>query len=264
MRKRRVILVVALALLAVDAGAHAATRIGIVRPTNERGMSDQQLGSQLFAGNCATCHGIAGEGKLTPGGARGAGDVHGQGPTLVGVGAQAADFYLRTGFMPLSDPKKQPWRSKPPFTNREITALTKYVASLAKGPPIPKPDKSAGNKAVGLHLFTEHCAGCHQVVAEGGMLTGARVPQIKSDSATEIAEAIRIGPYIMPKFSKKQLSDKDVNSIIAYVQDSRSPEDRGGWGLNHIGPIPEGMVTWFIAAVALIALCSLIGERIKS
>ena len=40
-------------------------------------MSDAQLGAQLYAGNCATCHGIAGEGSN---GRRGAGDIVGKGP----------------------------------------------------------------------------------------------------------------------------------------------------------------------------------------
>jgi ubiquinol-cytochrome c reductase cytochrome c subunit len=41
------------------------------------------------------------------------------------------------------------------------------------------------------------------------------------------------------------------------------PPDPGGWGIGHIGPVPEGMVTWLIAAVALVGTCALIGERRK-
>jgi ubiquinol-cytochrome c reductase cytochrome c subunit len=65
----------------------------------------------------------------------------------------------------------------------------------------------------------------------------------------------------MPKFSKGHISDRQLNSIIAYIQAVKHPEDRGGWGIGHLGPVPEGMLTWFIAAVALIGLCVLIGER---
>jgi ubiquinol-cytochrome c reductase cytochrome c subunit len=101
------------------------------------------------------------------------------------------------------------------------------------------------------------------VVAEGGYVTDARVPLIKEDTATQIAEAVRVGPYLMPKFSKKYISDRQLNSIIAYIEASKQPRDIGGWGIGHIGPVPEGMITWFIAAVALIALCVLIGERLR-
>jgi ubiquinol-cytochrome c reductase cytochrome c subunit len=263
MRRARLAIVLVLAALALAAVARAQLPSGITRPANEQGLSDQELGSQLYAANCATCHGIAGRGVQQPGGTRGAGNVAGQGPSLVGVGARAADLYLTTGMMPLSNPREQPWRSRVLFSKREVTALTKYVASLGPGPPIPHPDPSKGNLSEGLHLFTEHCAGCHQVVAEGGYVTDVRVPVLKRSTPTQIAEAVRTGPNLMPIFTKKHISDRQLNSIIAYVEASKHPRDIGGWGIGHIGPVPEGLVTWFIAAVALIGLCVLIGERLK-
>ena len=264
MSRRRIALAFLLAALALAAVAHAQLPSGISRPSNERGLSQQELGAQLYAGNCATCHGIAGRGVPQPGPTRGAGNVKGQGPPLVGVGALAADFYLTTGFMPLDDPHDQPWRRKVLFSKNELNALTKYVASLGPGPPIPHPNPAAGNVSKGFHLFTDKCAGCHQVVAEGGYVTDARVPLIKQSTPTQIAEAVRIGPYLMPKFSKKHISDRQLNSIIAYLEASKRPKNQGGWGIGHIGPVPEGIVTWFIAALALVGLCVLIGERMRA
>ena len=113
-------------------------------------------GAGLFAENCSRCHGVAGQG------------VHDQGPSLKGVGAGTTDFYLRTGYMPLRNPHDQPYRSRPLFSDGEITAIVKYVASLGHGPPVPSPQWQRGSVAAGLGLFTDHCAGCHQVVAEGG------------------------------------------------------------------------------------------------
>jgi len=265
MRKRgRTLLAFVLAALALAAVAHAQLPSGIARPANERGLSQTQLGSQLYAANCASCHGIAGRGVPQPGPTRGAGDIKGQGPPLVGVGAQAAYLYLTTGFMPLGNPHEQPWRRRVLFTKRELGALIQYVASLGPGPPIPHPNPAAGNVSEGFHLFTDHCAGCHQVVAEGGYVTDARVPLIKQSTPAQIAAAVRVGPYLMPKFSKKHISDRQLNSIIAYLQVSKRPANRGGWGIGQIGPVPEGIVTWFIAAVALIGLCVLIGERLRA
>ena len=261
---RRTALAFLLAALALAAVAHAQPPTGISRPPNEQGLGQTELGSQLYAANCASCHGIAGRGVQQPGPTRGAANIKGQGPPLVGVGAQAADLYLTTGFMPLGNPHEQPWRSRVLFTKREVSALTNYVASLGPGPPIPQPNPSAGNVSQGFHLFTIHCAGCHQVVAEGGYVTDARVPVIKQSTPTQIAEAVRVGPYLMPKFSKKHISDRQLNSIIAYLQASKRPTNQGGWGIGQIGPVPEGIVTWFIAAVALIGLCVLIGERLKA
>jgi ubiquinol-cytochrome c reductase cytochrome c subunit len=255
--------VLVFAVLAVAGLALAQPPSGIVRPQGQGDKALIEQGSQLYAANCSSCHGIDGRGVTSPP-LRGAGDIKGQGPSLRGVGAQAADFYLRTGYMPLSKPTEQPYRSRVLFSDQQIRAMTAYIASLAPGPPIPTPHPEAGSLSKGLQLFTEHCAGCHQVVGEGGYVTDKRVPTLKEASATEINEAVRIGPYYMPKFSEKDISQKELNSIIAYVEASKHPVDRGGWGIGHIGPVPEGLVAWFIGALALVATCAIIGTRMRS
>ncbi len=221
-------------------------------------------GRSLYAENCLSCHGVAGQGVLSPSHARGVLGVRGLGPSLRGVGALSADFYLRTGYMPLIRPDVQPSRKRSPYSEAQIEALVSYVASLGGGPAIPTPHPERGSLSDGLSLFTASCAGCHQVVAEGGYVTDARVPPLEHDSPVRIAEAVRTGPYLMPRFSRTQISDRELNSIVAYVQGAKHPDDRGGWGLGHIGPVPEGLVTWFIAAVALVAICILIGGREKT
>ena len=40
--------------------------------------------------------------------------------------------------------------------------------------------------------------------------------------------------------------------------------DRGGWGIGNLGPVPEGTVTWFIAIVAFMGFCVLIGRRLTA
>lgn len=264
MKRLRTPILAGLVALLFAGTAVAQLAPGIVRPDTEAGLSQRELGSQLYAGNCASCHGIAGEGVAKPGATRGAGGVKEQGPPLKTVGAIAADFYLRTGYMPLDHPWDQPWRRRVLFTPRELDALIAYVASLGPGPPVPHPNPKAGNVSEGFHLFTDRCAGCHQVVGEGGYLTDVRVPKLKAATPTQVAEAVRVGPYLMPKFSKTAISDRQLNSIIAYVEASKHPADRGGWGIGHIGPVPEGMVAWLIAAVALVALCAIIGERLRA
>jgi ubiquinol-cytochrome c reductase cytochrome c subunit len=257
-----VVLTVLLALSATVALAQPPE--GIVRPDNEGSLSDQELGSQLYAGNCASCHGIAGEGVRRETAAKGSGNISGAGPPLEGVGALAADFYLRTGYMPLRSPDEQPWRRHVLFSERELRALIDYVASLGPGPDIPKPAPEHGHIPEGLRLFTQHCAGCHQVAGEGGYVTNARVPRLKEATPEQIAEAVRIGPYLMPKFSETAISDRQLDSIIAYVEAAKKPHDRGGWGIGHIGPVPEGLVAWLVAAFVLVGLCGLIGERLKA
>ena len=226
--------------LTLTSSALAAPRQGVVTGLGK--------GSSLYAVNCARCHGVQGKGTA-------------DGPSLHGVGARAADFYLRTGYMPLDDPNRQPQRSRPLFDEAEIGAITRYVASLGKGPPVPAPQWRGASVASGMRLFTDHCAGCHQIVAEGGYVTGARVPPLDQATPRQIAEAVRIGPFLMPRFSTRAISPTQLNDLIAYVQYAKHPDDRGGWSLGHLGPYPEGMVAWLIATAALVGVCCVFGRR---
>jgi ubiquinol-cytochrome c reductase cytochrome c subunit len=182
-------------------------------------------GKHLYGKYCAHCH-----------------DTQ-SAPNLHGVGALAADFYLRTGYMPLPHLGVQPRRARVTLSDEQIRALVAYVASLGNGPAIPTPHPERGSLSTGQHLFTDHCSGCHQVVAEGGYVTGAVPPQLGDDTPTQIAQ---------------------LDSIIRYVEYARHPDDRGGWSIGHVGPVPEGLVTWFIAAAALVAVCMSVGRRLRA
>jgi ubiquinol-cytochrome c reductase cytochrome c subunit len=72
---------------------------------------------------------------------------------------------------------------------------------------------------------------------------------------------VRIGPYVMPRFSEKAISNRQLDSLIDWVDYTKHPDNPGGWSIGTLGPVPEGLVTWGIAAAALVALCALIGER---
>jgi ubiquinol-cytochrome c reductase cytochrome c subunit len=244
--------------------AYAQPPSGVVHPPNQADKPPLQLGAELYAANCASCHGIEGGGVSTSNPIHGSGDIEGAGPELTGTGAQAADFYLRTGRMPLSHPGEVPERSRPSFNEREIQALTQYVASLGGGPPIPHPQPNSGDVSRGMELFTDHCAGCHQVVGEGGYVPDTRVPVLSHATPTQIAEAVRIGPYLMPTFPRKSLNDRQLNSIIAYIEASKHPTDPGGLGIGHIGPVPEGIAAWLLAGIVLVGICILIGERART
>lgn len=260
MRRRAGLALAALALLGSAAVAFAQPPSGIVHAPHGSEQSRLQLGAGLYAANCASCHGSKGEG-VSAANREGAGGIEGEGPSLIGVGALAPDFYLRTGRMPLERAGEQPERQPPFFNEREIEALVGYVASFGAGPAVPDPHPAHDQLPEGMQLFTDHCAGCHQIVGEGGYVTGAKVPVLQHATPREIAEAVRIGPFLMPRFSEKAISDADLDKIIAYVQASKHPDDRGGWGIGHLGPVPEGMVAWFVAAIVLVGVCVLIGKR---
>lgn len=266
----RIAIVTVLLALGVTSAAAAQPPSGIVRPTTEPPGPSLRLGAELYAGNCATCHGIAGSGIVKP--RPGAAALLGQGPPLRGVGAMAADFYLRTGFMPLANPHVEPQNERLLFSDKELRSLVTYVASLGPGPAIPHPGvhyvggqlEGPGAIGEGLYQYTLNCAGCHQIVGRGGFVTGARVPPLQGLTPTEIAEAVRIGPYLMPRFSSTQISDYELDSIIKYVLSTKAPVNHGGWGIGNLGPIPEGIVVWWIGIPLLLGMCLILGKRFRS
>lgn len=215
-----------------------------------RGASRAELvaqGQALFRRACSSCHGWN------------AGGLRGIAPDLRGVGEIAPDFYLRTGRMPLSDPQDQPKRAQSPFSERQIDSLVAYVGSFG-GPTVPTVDVSRGSLSEGLKLFGEYCMGCHQVAGQGGITTKAWVPDLQQAEPVDVAEAVNIGPYVMPNF-RGQFTGTEIDSLARYVRYTRDPVDAGGWGIGHIGPVPEGMVTWLLAMTALLLVTRLIGER---
>jgi ubiquinol-cytochrome c reductase cytochrome c subunit len=227
-------------------------------------------GYHLYGQYCLSCHGPNAAGRYDePSSATGAGPGREQGqqggigPSLQGVGALAADFYLRTGYMPLRHLGLQPRRRPVLLSEHQIKALVAYIATFG-GPPIPKPKPALGSLSQGQALFTEHCAGCHQVVAQGGYVTGAVPPSLVQATPVQVAQAVRIGPYVMPTFSRRSITDRQLDSIVRYVEFTHDPARPGGWGLGYLGPVPEGLVTWFLAIPALIVLCLLLGRRLRS
>ncbi len=225
-----------------------AALLGALVLAGSAAAGDPQRGKELFGTGCASCHGLDAQG------------IPGRAPDLHGAGAAAADFYLRTGRMPLDSPKAQPERSEPAFPNDQIDDLVAYIGSLG-GPPVPTVDAARGSLSEGQRLFAANCAQCHQIVGRGGAMPGASVPTLLHATPTQIAEAVRIGPYVMPRFGPGQLSDRDLASIARYVEYAKNPRDEGGWGMFDIGPVPEGMATWFVGALALVLLIRVLGKR---
>ncbi len=205
-------------------------------------------GFTLYQGSCSSCHGIALNG------------TRGVAPSLRGVGPGPVDFYLSTGRMPLEQPREEPLRGTPAFSRHQIDALIAYISSFG-GPAAPTANPAAGNLALGFHAFTLNCAGCHQIVARGGITVDASVPDLEEATPQQIAEAVRMGPYLMPHFDSTQIDQQELDSIARYVMWTRHPDNAGGWGIYNIGPIPEGMVAWFIGLAALVIVARLIGER---
>jgi ubiquinol-cytochrome c reductase cytochrome c subunit len=293
-------LVLVLATVTFTVMAFASSRpSGATERSSATSSPQVQAGETLFIAHCSSCHGPNGIGSS-------------KAPALINAGEAAADFYLRTGRMPLSYPAQQALNHRPYFNNAQINAIVAYVGALPAinnqpnntGPGIPNvapvcpsdtkggygnvansvsgTDKDfsyegAGGKggglgghghgpcttlSQGLNLFALNCAQCHDASGSGGMLShGNLVPTLHNASATIVAEAIRVGPEPMPIFGPKQLSDQQVSAIVNYVQYLRRPADRGGLGIAHFGPVPEGFVGIVVGLFILLIFTRLVGTR---
>ncbi len=220
----------------------------VAEPSAAQG--DPAAGRRLYETGCSTCHGLDAEGT----------DL---GPTLIGVGAASADFYLSTGRMPLDESHSQAERKPPAFTPDQITDLTAYIASLAPGPPIPVVRPERGDLALGSQLYTANCAACHNSAGSGGALGQAVfAPGLRESTPTQVAEAIRIGPGAMPVFGPETLDDHQVDSIVRYVEYLNHITNRGGAPLGRVGPVPEGLVAWVVGLGLMLLTAFWIGTRV--
>ena len=61
-------------------------------------------------------------------------------------------------------------------------------------------------------------------------------------------------PYHQPA-DPVDREDDELDSIVRYVDYAKHPDDRGGWSIGHVGPVPEGLVTWLIGMALLVAVC---------
>src|SRR5256885_14159851 len=138
-------------------------------------------GQAIFEEGCSSCHGFTGEG------------VPGRGPSLIGAGEAAADFYLRTGRMPLNQVGDEPLRAPPHYPEHEIRALVAYVGSLGHGPAIPTVEPERGSPSEGMQLFDESCAGCPGTGCKGGGAIGGASPPIGGAAPVAGGQGSRVG-----------------------------------------------------------------------
>jgi quinol---cytochrome-c reductase cytochrome c subunit len=221
------------------------------RPEPSRAQTDQQAqGQALYEANCSTCHGLQAEGTAN-------------GPSLQNAGPAAVDFMLSTGRMPLANPGDQPVRDEPKFTPEQTAAIVAYVETIAPGgEPIPTVDPAAGDLARGAEVFLNTCAGCHGAGATGDSVGGGQIaPTINPADPTQIGEAIRIGPGLMPRFGPETIDQADLDSLAAYLLWIRDHGEDGGLQLGRVGAVAEGLVIVVVGLGLMILFLRLTGAK---
>jgi ubiquinol-cytochrome c reductase cytochrome c subunit len=190
---------------------------------------------------------------------------HNYGPPLIGVGAAAVDFQIKTGRMPLQRPGPQAEKKEVIFTDAETEAIAAYIASLAPGPAIPSADEAnpdLGDQAYGRQLWQTNCTACHGFSGNGGaMPNGAIAPSISHTEYTQIIEAMLTGPGPMPNFSDGVITPDEKRDILAYLQVLRDQPNYGGDPLGGTGALSEGLWGWLVGVGALVLVAVWIGNQ---
>jgi ubiquinol-cytochrome c reductase cytochrome c subunit len=215
-------------------------------------------GRHLYVVSCSSCHGMNAEGVLTEGG-------HNYGPPLIGVGAAAVDFQIKTGRMPRARPGAQAEQKENYFSDDEVEALAAYVASLAPGPAIPSDDEAdpeLGDPQFGRQLWQTNCTACHGFAGAGGAMPGGAIaPNLLGTDYRQIIEALLTGPGPMPNFSDGVITPDQKRDILAYIKDLKAQPSYGGDDLGQSGARAEGMWGWVVGVGALVLVAVWIGNN---
>ncbi len=184
-------------------------------------------GAQLYAENCAACHGNRGQGGV------------GVPLALPSFQSSIDDTYLRRTIR-----LGRPGRVMPAFkhlSNAEVNAIVFYIRGWTDHKkPTLVPAGRPGNALHGKQLFSAHCASCHGADGEGGAGTGVTMSRPRSKPI--LAPGLNNPGYLaaasnsvikttlvrgrkgtpMRSFLEQGLSEQDIDDIVAYVRSFQS------------------------------------------
>ena len=214
------------------------------------GVAARDDGPELYATYCASCHGEHGQGSAVA-------------PSLIGTPAAYVHFMLDSGRMPAAIPYANEVPRSPRFTEPQMAQITGFVLSFSPQRPASSlPLIMPGDINRGRRLFAENCAQCHGTAGDGASVGADDVaPSLKAATVFQVAEAVRAGPGVMPRFGRDALSDADVDDVARYVNYVQTHGDvnAGGFSLAHLGPVAEGFVAWFFGLGTLVLFVRAIG-----
>jgi ubiquinol-cytochrome c reductase cytochrome c subunit len=213
---------------------------------------DLQEGKRLFETRCTSCHGANMQGTA-------------QGPPLIGVDVQDVDFELRTGRMPAPVPFEQEMHKLPYFPPQQVRDIVSYVMSKSDGNkilPAVRLYNDAGSLRTGREVYEENCEQCHAATGHGNSVGYADVaPSLMEATPQDLADALRFGPDVMPKFGPNVIDQRHLDDLASYVWYLQHAKyNPGGLQLANWGPVSEGFVAWTFGMGLLVLLARRIGS----
>jgi ubiquinol-cytochrome c reductase cytochrome c subunit len=231
--ERRVLSRSARALIGWAAVAMGATAVVLLSGGGGEARAQEAevaLGAELYAANCAACHGPRGEGGPGETGLT-------AGPAVAGIDVNYVDQQMRTGRMPIVDRAAGVVRELELSDDEREAVLAWMEQELElEGERIRVGE---GDASRGQELYLFHCAACHGSVGNGGIVgRGVTALSLRGIDPVAIVQATRVGPYQMPAFSEDLISEQDANDLAAFTSAEIEDPQRSLLGLteqNRVG-----------------------------
>ncbi|WP_346619898.1 c-type cytochrome [Blastococcus montanus] len=231
------------ALVLACAGLTLVTAPVEAAPAPEQPAESVTAGAAAYQRFCGVCHNNDGSG--IPGTGVEAG------PDLRGLPVAYVDLVIRTARMPIVH--RPVGAVEEELTDAQRVAVVDWMTDafeLEGGIP----EVAAGDPGRGQPLWLTNCAPCHSAAGNGGISAdGTIAPEVTDVDATGIVEALRVGPFEMPRFGDEVLSEQDAADIAAYVQELSDAETTP-LGLSDIGRVYGGAFTGLLALAMVGAL----------
>jgi len=221
-------------------------------------------GAQLYAENCAVCHGANGEGRV--------------GATLAkNWPSIRPDLEIRATIENgIAGSPMPPWSQKKGglFTDEQVDSLVLYVLSWESGGPrviaptptyFPRPIVTAppnvtGDPNKGAALFDQNCLVCHGANGEGRV--GAQLAKpwssIRPDLSLKATISTGVSGSPMPAWSQANggpLAEAEIDDLVAFVL-TLKPASSGAQAQPTTASLPGPLADWFgiILAIVLVVL----------
>lgn len=239
-------------ILLVAAASVAAVSLGAAATPDDAATADLEAGRELYTTNCAMCHGPDGGGGAVRDGRPA--DEGRPVPPLNDSTVSQIRLALETGRMP---PAGNPFDSRArsdALSEQQrdaIVAYTREAFDLSGDVPAPP----EGDPARGQELYAANCAACHGSTGGGGVAgRGAYTPALTEYDPQIIADAVRTGPFEMPRFGPDQLSDQDVGHIAAFLDEVEHETFAPLWG-SELGPVyASAFVVGLVVVVVILTV----------
>lgn len=185
------------------------------------------LGQQLFAENCAPCHGELGEGGPNP-----------TRPDDVIAPISSAEYLKTRDDATLRSvvAQGQPNFGMSPFgtafggplDDDEIEAIVAYLRSWEANPPVELPPEIAASRISlsGAEVYTDLCTQCHGANGEGGIGPSLRDPEFQAENTDqELFDTINLGHAATPMIAWGEiLTSEQIEQLVDFLRQLGSAE----------------------------------------